>query len=1125
MFFLIKFILISFHSVEIFFLIIFLFILYKSRNIKKEFRILLITLSFIGLFIFDQYESVAKIDMPVIKLFPVNNVSMMKETIPDPYSPVEELKSRCVVIYFGELGSFLECHPAEGYLIRPSNFKKSIPTLNKLRAKGMTVLFLAPEETIDNNKNGAIDFLKQAGIPIIAYTYDFIDKVSKHPMKNLRFRLAGGFFWKQFSIRFPDHLSWGLKKPIVIRRKDMATIKNSQEIDSPFIVTVSSFLKMDDDEIEKFVGTHQEKGIFLLVGRSQFSDIISSVDLLERFQGNLKAVVTNPQRYDEEPGIFLTVNRLIIIIFFTLFFSFCIEISSRYILGRIRMQYNAGLISQTDTTAWNFLCTIFPLLPVFIAAKYLDNFAVPVALSYLVTPLVYTSNLYLWPVFFVFLFSGFFLRGKRFFPPYRQIYYLFFSLLAIPVTLKFITGEFPFFYILVAAPSVLLPVLCIDLFQSVRQYSRRKKVGNSAGWATLQEVAGLKKAGLKAARLGMLSKKIKEVPPGIVVWISANDTHDPNVLRQIRKTFKRIPVIFRSTAPGEDSEKNTAAGKYVSTIVYPVLYDSFSDYEKALADALFLVVSSYPPGYEFSPVLCMPLIKADRSGVAVTHISSTGFAMIEESSGTNYVTSGAGVPERLYVSPVTKQIYRCSGEKNSEQSMNNETALRLIETIEVLSPHAPVYVEWVSRGKKWWIVQLRPIADSSLVDKERENWIAHLKETLGIKKYKMFAFFAPDLPVLERLFTESIPCPAAPETVQFWAKQWQRDGSFGVALSLLGVPLYLIPSRVVLSVKGELFAYIPAFRILAIMISFLIKTQSVIFRKTSEQIAEKITLRIINGLKIKKDFTTLAASSIALRLLYNYLLENGKTPSTPSISLKLSNAIFHFNETNNYELLLPEFACNSAYDLDPACPRYMEKLPDGSIAPDLKYILLPKPLPEPPETISQSWCALYRDYIHSHLCYDITRIRLSNDEWLHREKYTGWTPPHKILTVNTIEKMAFLQLTDYSHSEGMGRGQWVSGAGPVEGIATYKLSGEMRPDSILVITHPLPEFSAYFSKYRAVVAETGGMLSHSAIVARENRTSALFSVSGINKKVHEGDTIQLTEDGDVMILTDPTPKN
>ncbi|MCP4150661.1 MAG: hypothetical protein GY757_23140, partial [bacterium] len=92
---------------------------------------------------------------------------------------------------------------------------------------------------------------------------------------------------------------------------------------------------------------------------------------------------------------------------------------------------------------------------------------------------------------------------------------------------------------------------------------------------------------------------------------------------------------------------------------------------------------------------------------------------------------------------------------------------------------------------------------------------------------------------------------------------------------------------------------------------------------------------------------------------------------------------------------------------------------------------------------------------------------------------------------------------------------WVSGAGPVEGIVTLKISGKKHPKNILVIDHPRPELSAYFSNYMAVVTETGGMLSHSAIVARENNINALFGVPGITKKVQEGDTITLTEDGDV----------
>ncbi|MCP4133004.1 MAG: hypothetical protein GY754_18815 [bacterium] len=1083
-----------------------------GRNLKKTYRTLLIAIPILGLFIYDASKSGPNTGMPAIELFPVNNLSMIKTTIPDPDSLIPELKEECIVIYFGEEGNFLECHPAEGYLLRPSNFHKKIPALNKLRADGRKLLFLATEETIKKNKLQAIPFLENSGIPIIAYTIKFIGNISEHPSKNLRYNTTGSSLWRKLSIRTPDYLSYGFKKPVVIREQDAVAIKASRGSNPPFAVTVSSFLEMDDDEIKTFARTHKEKGVFLYLDRSKFSDVLSSTALLERFHGNLIAVVlARLGRAADSPGTFLTINRLILIIIISLILSFFIEIAARFLQNYTRLRYIIGRISQFHAIAGNILFMILPLVPAFITVLYIQQFAVPVSLAFLATPLVYTSNLFMWPLFFTALFFGFFMRGKEFFSPYREIYFLSFSLMAIPITLQFLSGEFPFLYILITAPLILFPVLFMYLFHAIRCYIRRKKAGTAPGWASLQEIAGLEKAGLKAARLGTISRKIKEVPPGIVVWVTTKDPAHPRIIKHIRKKFNSIPLILRSTAPGEDSEKNTAAGKYVSTIVTPDSYNTIPEYEQGIASALYSVVSSYPREYEFSPVLCMPLIKANRSGVAVTQISATGITMIEESSGTDYVTSGIGVPGRLYINPVSKKIYR----DNKEQYMPDATVLALTETIGELSPNASVYVEWAARGKKWWIVQMRPIADSSLINENARNWTVQVKKLLGEKKYTMVAFFFPDLQLLEPLFSENVPSPAGPETLQFWAKQWQRDSSLGHAVALFGIPRFLIPSRVVLPLQGELFALIPAFRYLALLIGLSIKIRSTISRQPAQKIAENIARKILTGLNKTKNFGTLTAASIALRFLQHYLPANENISPPSSVTLKLSNAVFLFNKTNNTESLLPEFACNGPYDLDPACPRYMEILPNGSPAPDLAYIKLPEQLPDLPEILSQSWCAFYRDVVHSHLCFEITRTRFSEKKWMHTTNHTGWLPPRGILTVNAIEMMGIPVSPDQLHSGGSEKGTWVSGAGPVEGIVTLKISGKKHPKNILVIDHPRPELSAYFSNYLAVVSETGGMLSHSAIVARENNIDALFGVPGITKKVHEGDTIIITEDGDV----------
>lgn len=94
-------------------------------------------------------------------------------------------------------------------------------------------------------------------------------------------------------------------------------------------------------------------------------------------------------------------------------------------------------------------------------------------------------------------------------------------------------------------------------------------------------------------------------------------------------------------------------------------------------------------------------------------------------------------------------------------------------------------------------------------------------------------------------------------------------------------------------------------------------------------------------------------------------------------------------------------------------------------------------------------------------------------------------------------------------------------AGVVSGNARIVLSeadfGRLLPGEILVCPFTNPAWTPLFATAAAVVAETGGVASHAAIVAREYGIPAVLRVAGVTRRVHDGQ--RLIVDGSAGTVT------
>jgi len=103
-------------------------------------------------------------------------------------------------------------------------------------------------------------------------------------------------------------------------------------------------------------------------------------------------------------------------------------------------------------------------------------------------------------------------------------------------------------------------------------------------------------------------------------------------------------------------------------------------------------------------------------------------------------------------------------------------------------------------------------------------------------------------------------------------------------------------------------------------------------------------------------------------------------------------------------------------------------------------------------------------------------------------------------TVKVVENSA--QLTGTSASPGVA-------TGPVRVVDSIEQLSEVREGEILVTSNTDPGWTAVFSKIAGLVTETGGILSHGAVVSREYGIPAVTAVKGATKIFITGQRITL----------------
>ncbi|MEA5617464.1 glycerol-3-phosphate acyltransferase [Cronbergia sp. UHCC 0137] len=238
-------------------------------------------------------------------------------------------------------------------------------------------------------------------------------------------------------------------------------------------------------------------------------------------------------------------------------------------------------------------------------------------------------------------------------------------------------------------------------------------------YATLDEELDGAIVGAKAATLSQIKRWGYPVPKG---WILP-PFHDPRDLIKLLQPSSLSPLIVRSSAIGEDSERASAAGQY-TTILNVTSQEN-------LRSAIAQVQVSYnnPSAVQYRQdiegeqeetdaamaVLIQQQVQSVFSGVAFSRdpISQQGDAVVIEalSGSPTQVVSGRVTPEQYRVLVIGDEKLSCQqfeGTGRVPQALIKQVAY-LARRLERRYRGIPQDVEWSYDGQTLWVLQARPI--------------------------------------------------------------------------------------------------------------------------------------------------------------------------------------------------------------------------------------------------------------------------------------------------------------------------------------------------------------------------------------------------------------------------------
>ena len=138
-------------------------------------------------------------------------------------------------------------------------------------------------------------------------------------------------------------------------------------------------------------------------------------------------------------------------------------------------------------------------------------------------------------------------------------------------------------------------------------------------------------------------------------------------------------------------------------------------------------------------------------------------------------------------------------------------------------------------------------------------------------------------------------------------------------------------------------------------------------------------------------------------------------------------------------------------------------------------------------------------------------------------RFLGTLPADGVIDVNPEFRRMFgpVDLSPHDETSGVLRGAPVSrgsAVGPARLIRSPDEFGKIRPGDILVCTSTSPTWTPLFGTVRAIVSDSGGVLSHTAIVAREYGLPGVVGVRHGTSSITDGQLVTVDADNGIVLL-------
>lgn len=578
------------------------------------------------------------------------------------------------------------------------------------------------------------------------------------------------------------------------------------------------------------------------------------------------------------------------------------------------------------------------------------------------------------------------------------------------------------------------------------------------------------------------------------------------LVQKIQEKFPRGPWIIRSSALIEDSEKESFAGQFKTEVaknteqlpraIHAVLRHAF-EYLRGDLGKFSFIVQKY--------------IDADFSGVTFTRNPFGGREMVVEYHH--------GIGEDIVggrVKPHRKEFYWHQPDIDSDLP-NFHEAFENFKKIEHFF-HSPQDIEWCIKNGAWYFLQARPIT------------------TLSTDQYEQFQFLDDALPKNKKFFfekteiSEIAPRPS-PATWNLLERIYAKDGPIQQVYSRYGVTygaqnfLQLVGGELYVNREREIKTLLPSYSYLskndfqphfASFGGFFRTIKNIIaLNKISTSNYKKLIPRIRE--KLNEQFSKEEKFEAAVKIfLKNYELIFEINLLAQRAVKKLEQALRKEPISAAYILSIPVGDLNIEFDDSDFVGNSLETADES---PFVKF---------PPSTSNKkefqiwfdslpAWKKKYfspiveaaqifnklREFGRYITVKNVSRLR----KILHREgkKLDG----EKYLKHQLPSRLTSSPISIVDKPIGVSKGK-------AQGKLITESQISQHPGGILYTKILSPDLTKYFSQIKGIVSESGGLLSHLAIMAREKGIPVVVNFDITHAEIKLDDFVEIDgETGEV----------